>query len=164
MIYEHAPDAPYIINNNNTGTRFWGIIFTYCILFPMSVPRNASALRFTSLFGVLCSMFLCFAVILVFFTDKTMVPSPSDNLSQIEPFHLTYKGVVSTMPLIIFAYMYQVNIPMIYVELETRTSKAMSTVVGWGSTVAVSFYVMVGIFGYAIFVENKIDLCAKNIL
>ena len=40
----------------------------------------------------------------------------------------------------------------------------MGKVIGFGSAVAVSFYVMVGIFGYAIFVDNREELCKKNIL
>jgi len=66
--------------------------------------------------------------------------------------------------LIIFAYMYQVNIPMIYVELEKRNAKEMGVVIGMGSSIAVLFYVMVGIFGYALFAFTPEELCAKNIL
>ena len=42
----------------------------------------------------------------------------------------------------------------------------MSKVVGWGSTVAVIFYVMVGVFGYAMFADPQYlsQLCTKNIL
>ena len=65
-------------------------------------------------------MYLSLAVLFVFYSNKEMVPSPSENLSKIKPVIFTYEGVVSTFPLIIFAYMYQVNIPMIYVELEKR--------------------------------------------
>jgi len=125
-------------------------------MFPMSIPRNASALRYSSLFGVLCSMYLCVAVVIVFFTDKTVVPDPSANFKNIKPITLTFDGVVSTVPLIIFAYMYQVNIPMIYVELETRNAKTMGSVIAAGSSVAVVFYVMVGIFGYATFIDDRI--------
>jgi len=55
---------------------------------------------------------------------------------------------------------------MIYVELEKRNSKQMSSVIYIGSTVAVIFYIMVGIFGYATFLAPPIsfDLCSKNIL
>ena len=130
----------------------------------MSIPRNASALRFSSLFGVLCSMYLCIAVVIVFFTDDDMVPDVSSNLKAIEPFRLSYKGIVSTVPLIIFAYMYQVNIPMIYIELENKNSSEMGKVIGMGSSVAVFFYSLVGIFGYAVFVNNLEELCPENIL
>jgi len=44
---------------------------------------------------------------------------------------------------------------MIYVELEERNSKQMGIVIASGSSVAVLFYCMVGIFGYAIFVNNE---------
>ena len=51
-------------------------------------------------------MYLCIAVVVVFFTDDVMVPDPGENLKSIQAFKLSYKGVVSTVPLIIFAYMY----------------------------------------------------------
>ena len=65
----------------STSGVFFGCVFSFCIMFPMSLPRNASALRFTSLFGVLCSMYLALAVFFVFFTDKNVVPEPSHNLA-----------------------------------------------------------------------------------
>jgi amino acid permease len=60
--------------------------------------------------------------------------------------------------------MYQVNIPMIYIELERREKRQMATVIASGSTVAVLFYGMVGIFGYATFVDDLGQLCSKNLL
>jgi sodium-coupled neutral amino acid transporter 11 len=55
---------------------------------------------------------------------------------------------------------------MIFVELERRNEKRMGTVIGYGSVVAVIFYVMVGFFGYATFLgpPESHELCAKNIL
>ena len=59
---------------------------------------------------------------------------------------------------------------MIYVELERRNAKQMAKVISAGSSVAVLFYIMVGIFGYACFASTKdgvnqlFNLCAKNIL
>jgi amino acid permease len=40
----------------------------------------------------------------------------------------------------------------------------MATIIAFGSSVAVVFYIMVGIFGYATFVNNLGELCSKNIL
>jgi amino acid permease len=59
--------------DTSKGETFWGIIFSFAIAFPMSIPRNASSLRFSSLFGVLCSMYLCIAVTLTFFLNKKVV-------------------------------------------------------------------------------------------
>ena len=44
---------------------------------------------------------------------------------------------------------------MIYVELENKNSSEMGNDIGAGSSVAVFFYSLVGIFGYAIFVGNQ---------
>lgn len=109
-------------------------------------------------------MYLCLGVTGVFFGSKTVVPDPSENLQALEAFKVSYKGIVSTVPLIIFAYMYQVNIPMIYVELEQRNAAQMGKVIAAGSSVAVAFYILVGIFGYAVFAQNPVALCSKNIL
>ena len=162
----NTTSIPTWMLNNNTGKIFWGTIFSFLILFPVSLTRSVNALRYSSLFGVLCSMYLCIAVTCVFFFNREMVADFRYNLTQIEPFRISYNGIVSTFPLIIFAYMYQVNIPMIYVELESRNSKAMAKVIGTGSSVAVIFYIMVGIFGYATFLAppTSYQLCSKNIL
>ena len=67
---------------------------------------------------------------------------------------MTFSGVVSSFPLIIFAYMYQVNIPMIYTELERRNSKQMSKVLIMGTVGAVVLYIIVGVWGYVTFVDQ----------
>ena len=53
-------------------------------------------------------MYLSLAVMCVFFTtsDKQLVPSVSENFSKMDAFKLSYSGIVSSVPLVIFAYMY----------------------------------------------------------
>lgn len=161
-MYTDEGDVPSILLDD----KFWGLSFAMLIMFPMSIPRSINALRFTSLFGVLCSMYLCITVCVVFFTNREVVPDIHANFEKMEAFKFSFKGIVTTVPLIIFAYMYQVNIPMIYKELELRDSKRMSVVIKAGSIVGVLFYVLVGVFGYATFLGPPYshDLCAKNIL
>ena len=48
-------------------------------MFPMSIPRNVSALRYASLMGFLCSVYLVLVVMIIFWTDKSIVPNPRDN-------------------------------------------------------------------------------------
>lgn len=59
--------------------------------------------------------------------------------------------------------MYQVNIPLIYFELERRNQKTMSSVLLKGSVSAVILYTLVGIFGYLTFVHTP-DVITQNIL
>jgi len=72
-----------------------------------------------------------------------------------------FKGIVSSVPLIIFAYMYQVNIPMIYYELERRNAKQMSKVLAIGSGAGVFLYALIGTFGYLTFVYTP-DVLGTN--
>ena len=66
-------------------------------------------------------MYLAVAVMLLFLTqsNKDLVPvSVSDNFSKTKAFNFSFSGISGSFPLVIFAYMYQVNIPIIYSELE----------------------------------------------
>jgi hypothetical protein len=45
----------------------------------MSLPRSINALRFSSAFGVFCSVYLCFAVTIIFWANKNLVPDPIQN-------------------------------------------------------------------------------------
>lgn len=122
----------------------------------MSIPRSVNALRFSSLFGVLCSIYLVFAVAIVLFTDKKF--DPAAQWKETKLFNPSFDGVTKSIPLIIFAYMYQVNIPAIYLELEKRNYKTMSKVVYLGTGLAVVTYVMIGIFGYVSFpLKGELD-------
>ena len=72
----------------------------------MSLPRSVNALRFSSLFGMLCSIYLCLAVAFVFLCNRNLVPSPARNFEHAKLFVFTFDGLVDSIPLIIFAYMY----------------------------------------------------------
>lgn len=166
LLESYFDDIPYWLGNNHDGQKVWGFLFAFVVMLPMSITRFVNKLRYFSFLGVLCSMYLCMAVVCVFFFDKNLVPDESENLQQIEPFKFSYTGIMTTFPLIVFAYMYQTNIPMIYRELELRNSKVMSKVVSTGSLLAVVFYILIGVFGYATFLAppQSTQLCSKNIL
>ena len=68
---------------------------------------------------------------------------------------------MNSLPLIIFAYMYQPNIPIIYRELQRRSEQRMEKVVFRGSSGAVVIYVIAGVFGYLTWVSHPVEL--KNL-
>ena len=94
------------IGKNQFGEHFFGIGVSLFILFPLSIPRSASSLTFSSLIGVLCSAYLSIAIATIFFSDKSYIPSINDNLSKMDAFKFTPNGIISSFPLIIYAYMY----------------------------------------------------------
>lgn len=69
-------------------------------------------------------------------------------------FDISVLGVFNSLPLVIFSYMYQTNIPMIYVELEKKDLKHMWKVMRNGTIGATVAYLAAGIFGYVTFANN----------
>lgn len=71
--------------------------------------------------------------------------------------HLSVTGIFTSLPLIIFSYMYQVNIPAIYQELETKTLLQAKKVIFSGTALAAVAYITAGIFGYVAFADGSTD-------
>ena len=61
------------------GHNIWAMIFSFCILLPLSIPRNGSKLQVTSFLSILCSTYLALAVFFVFFTNKDIVEVPWEH-------------------------------------------------------------------------------------
>lgn len=68
------------------------------------------------------------------------------------------------MPLIIFAYMYQNNIPLIYAELHHRSEAKMRRVILKGTLICAALYILIGVFGVLTFSDRPELLLRKNIL
>ena len=66
-------------------------------------------------------------------------------------FNISAFGIFNSLPLIIFAYMYQTNIPMIYHELEKKDLNNMWKVLKFGTIGATFAYFLAGVFGYVAF-------------
>ena len=86
LLFWDESELPNFIVSDGWGQVFWATIFSFCMLFPMSIPRSINALRFSSLFGVLCSVYLSLAVFFVFYCDKELVPDPKAHFEKAELF------------------------------------------------------------------------------
>ena len=64
-------------------------------------------------------------------------------------------GFFSSLPLIIFSYMYQINIPALYSELEVKTIGNATKVIVVGTVLAAVVYISAGIFGYMAFADGS---------
>ena len=150
------------------GQVFWATIYTFLVLAPLSIPRTIGVLRFNSLFGVLCSFYLVLTLLFMFFVDRDLVPSIKDSFKQAVYVNITFKGLVNTVPFIVFAFMYQGNIPSVYRELHNRNYQRMEKVIIRGSGSVVVVYILAGIFGYLGLVGNPEFLATliskKNVL
>ncbi len=122
-VYTHNPDITSFYGYNKFGQIICGLTISFLLLFPVSLVRKISSLTIVSMGSIIGSVYLSIAVTMVFFSDKQFVPSPMDNLAQMDAFRLNIRGLISSGPLIVYAYMYQINIPCIYEEVIPRTPK-----------------------------------------
>lgn len=76
--------------------------------------------------------------------------------------------MINSIPFVIFAFMYQQNVPMIYRELKIQKYSNMNKVVGVATIVVVLIYVIASTFGYLNLVNQPESLDEllekKNIL
>lgn len=164
FIEQCGAKLPEWCDQSQFGQAFWAVLAAFGV-FPLSTPRSIGALRYVSLAGTLFATYLCFAVMFSFFLDRRTVPDIQAAWDRARMFNVSFKGVVTSMPMILFAYMFQVNIPQIFKELERRNYKNMSKVVYAGTSLTVTLYTMIGVFGYLSFNLNPdVDLKDQNIL
>lgn len=136
------------------GQLFWASVYTCLVLIPLSLPRKIGVLKYNSLFGVLCSFYLVLCLVFLFFVDRDLVPSMKKNFDDAKKVNITYDGLVNAIPFVVFAFMYQPNIPIVYRELNNRNYERMEKVIIRGSGSVVVLYILASIFGYLGLVNN----------
>jgi amino acid permease len=130
----------------------WAVIFCCCFVFPISLPRELSALRFTSAFSVLISFYVVLVIFFECILNHGTSPSVSEGFKAAHnKTHIQPLTIFNCLPLIIFAFMYQINIPALYNELEDKTLKSMTTILTSGTTGAGILYIIAGMFGISAF-------------
>ena len=88
------------------GELFWTSVYSIFLLFPMSLLRKINTFRFTSLFGVIWTVYLRINFIFIFLCDKAIVPNVNKSLLNASYFNFTLSGFVHALPNENFNYMY----------------------------------------------------------
>jgi len=142
-------NVPSLLNDGKYGGQiFWATIYSFLILTPLSMPRKIGALRFNSMFGVCCSFYLVMCIVFMFFLDRGLVKDIGAAFREAHYFDITWNGMVDAVPFVVFAFMYQPNIPIIYRELTTKSYGKMNKIVTIGSSFVVVLYILASMFGY----------------
>ena len=138
----------YLGKDKWKGGLVWATIYSFVVLLPLSIPRKINVLRYNSLIGVLWSFYLVLWLVFLFFVDRKLVPDMGESLSKASYFNISYEGLTYAVPYIVFAFMYQPNIPIVYRELIDRNYRRMAKVVVRGSGSVIILYILACIFGY----------------
>lgn len=134
------------------GQIFWCILFSVFFVFPLSIPRELSALRFTSAFSVMVSFYIVLVICVECWMDHGSSPTVGQGFSRAhDELNIEVLTLFNCLPLIIFAFMYQINVPAIYNELKEKNVNTMKRVLTGGTIGASALYILCGIFGVVAF-------------
>jgi amino acid permease len=124
-------------------------------VFPISIPRELSALRFSSFISVIMSIFIVGVIFCEAILDHGTSEQLSDGFSKgTERASISAAGIFDSLPLIIFGFMYQMNVPAIYNELSEKSVQKGKKVLYLGTSLACIAYIIAGIFGFTAFASG----------
>lgn len=93
----------------------------------------------------MCTAYLVIVITVLFFTYRAPI---SERFAQADIIRFKPLPFLSSMSSIVFAYMYQPNIPIIYRELARPSYKRMDKVIIRGSFFVIFLYMAAATFGY----------------
>jgi len=100
------------------------------------------------------SIYIVIAIVFLCLFSREITPNLGHSFkTAITNFDIDVFGIFNSLPIVIFAYMYQTNIPMIYTELEKKDLKHMWKIMKIGTAGATVAYAFAGVFGYVAFAD-----------
>lgn len=102
---------------------------------------------------------ISFYIVLVIFFEAVLNHGTTSSVglgfrSAHDKFNLSAAAFFNSLPLIIFAFMYQINVPAIYTELNIKTLPTAKKVIVVGTSFASLLYIVAGIFGWISFSDG----------
>ena len=137
------------------GELFWGTIYGLFIMLPFSLPKKVTSLEILSICGWLSAIYVTLWFICLFLFDSDLVPSKSTNFANASYFKLTYNSILKGIPLIMFSYMYQPVVPVLYKEMSPRNRTMIKSVLLYGTILLIIVYTFDSSFGYLLVVGNS---------
>jgi amino acid permease len=130
----------------------WGISICIAVVYPLSLKKEISALRYTSFLSCIACIYLSFAVVYAFFdlrqgqTTEMFTNAPATDL-------VAY-NIFTACGYVVFGYTCHPNVIPIYQELQKRTVKRGFRFLSTGLIIVLIIYVFVGVFGFLTFYEE----------
>jgi len=135
-----------------TGSLFW-LVVAMLIVVPISFYRNLDSLKTASLIALSSVVYLVIIVVGHFLRGDTV--DQKGPVAYFEP--KGFSNVVSTIPIIVFAFTCAQNMYAAVNELESRTPKSLIQITLATTGISAGVYILVGLTGYLSFGDNVSD-------
>jgi len=148
---------PFVANKLNI------MLCIACLEYPVCLLRDLSALRFSSLFGLTCTLYITIVIVVEYFIKmKAGETSPLEWKHYFRTDPESWIGYITVLPICIFAYSCHTSILSIYDELKFPSQRRMLKVTGRGIAGCFTMYGLTGCFGFATFLDKTKDNILLN--
>uniref|UniRef100_K3WZD2 Amino acid transporter transmembrane domain-containing protein n=1 Tax=Globisporangium ultimum (strain ATCC 200006 / CBS 805.95 / DAOM BR144) TaxID=431595 RepID=K3WZD2_GLOUD len=142
------------------------LIVLLCSVFvlPLALFRSLESLRFSSLFSIVCIVFMALVIVIKYFqfVHLGLAPDISYQLHHLTLFDWQLARLLTAFPLVIFAYTCHPNVLPIYLVLKRRSSRRMYKVMNRSVGIAAAVYALCGAFVVLTFGERTKSNFLKN--
>lgn len=141
------------------------IVGTWLLMFPPSMLHDISRLKWLSVAGIACPLFMCASI--MYFGIHDMVTKGFDmEFGHVEWFTSDATGVFVAIPMFCFALQSHISVPVVYHSCppELQTEGGFAKIILAAYTVVLSLYIPTGIFGLTYFLEEAPGDFPKDVL
>ena len=154
LLKDLVPNSLNLLGVNDSvlnSSYLWGCIITTTIVYPLSLKKEISSLRYTSLVSTLSCIYLSIAIMYSFFSETSDTNSAFEDAPAAE---FKIYNILTAISIVIFSFMCHPNVIPIYEELERRSVKRGFRFLSRGLIMVLLLYLLVGIFGYLTFYND----------
>ncbi|KAF1334086.1 Amino acid/auxin permease, partial [Globisporangium splendens] len=142
------------------------LIVLLCSVFvlPLALFRSLESLRFSSLFSIVCIVFMALVIVIKYFqfVHLGLAPDIPYQLHHLTLFDWRLERLLTAFPLVIFVYTCHPNVLPIYLVLKRRSSRRMYKVMNRSIGIAAAVYALCGAFVVLTFGEHTKSNFLKN--
>ncbi|KAF5222728.1 hypothetical protein ECC02_004305 [Trypanosoma cruzi] len=134
------------------GNRCLVIVIWFCVMLPLSIPKEINSLRYASVVGVSFIMYFVVAIV-VHAVRGFEHGKPRHDLKMFR----SGNGAIIGFSLFIFAFLCQTNCLEVYAEMRKPTPRRMTRDTTLSMVICCFLYIISGFFGYADFGDAITD-------
>jgi len=147
------------------------LILTCTVITPLSLLRTMGALRYSSLLAVACTCYLAIVVASMYFefcanqavvsisdgsyrdnqTVQCFWEEGSDTTEHYKFFSTDFIDILTTVPIVVYAYTCHPNVLPIFLELRQANQRRMGKIISRATGLSLILYLILGCFGYLTF-------------
>lgn len=140
------------------------LTLTLVFVLPLSLFRSLESLRFSSLFSIVCIVFMTLVIVIKYFqfVHQGLAPTIAYQFTHLALFDWKLAHLLESIPLVVFAFTCHPNVLPIYLVLKRRSSRRMYKVMNRSVGLATTVYCLCSLVVVLTFGDATLSNFLKN--